>query len=81
MFCVVDPLFETTKNIPVIWVDYDEGYIYYTDKILIYGDWSFILHTNSQIIAQTIQEIRDQFLIPNKDNTLSVVTSTLDDQI
>lgn len=38
LFCVVDPLFETTKNIPVIWVDYDEGYIYYTDKILIYGD-------------------------------------------
>nr|XP_049698250.1 uncharacterized protein LOC126055020 [Helicoverpa armigera]XP_049703640.1 uncharacterized protein LOC126056088 [Helicoverpa armigera] len=27
LFCVADPLFETTKNIHVVWVDYDEVYI------------------------------------------------------
>ena len=27
LFCVADPLFETTKNIHLIWVDFDEVYI------------------------------------------------------
>lgn len=27
LLCVADPLFETTKNIHIIWMDFDEGYI------------------------------------------------------
>lgn len=27
LFCVADPLFETTKNIHIVWVDFDEVYI------------------------------------------------------